>query len=350
MKPCVASQSGWSSEASPQGPAQDKLCWFCWDSPHGHVWRRERQVLSSLAGQMAQGVVLLHKEKETGDPSTTLRPDQQDSELSSSLLGGRASPSRSASCLVVLFLPRRPVGLHKPARILATLPSPVEALHSGRWSPMACSETASACARRLPLLLPVQSAVSALQVEWPGPRCGQHVCSRRLVSLRASSTDTTGPRGPLPSTLTCTPTPSPDPKRNANWTYPDLGPPGASWTRGWVCVWLVGCFSLLMSSSGAGHSSVSGGLSRPCTWVGVQRGTSRPPARPRDWPHVLSWRSSTNLTEHNGLFASPAPLAQRRGWAWAQPLIPGSFAQTLATSTPPLPPFLAVNLNGAVVE
>lgn len=75
MKPCVASQLGWSSEASPQGPAQDKLCWFCWDSPHGHMWRQGRQVLSPLAGQMAQGVVLLHKEKEMEDPSATLRPD-----------------------------------------------------------------------------------------------------------------------------------------------------------------------------------------------------------------------------------------------------------------------------------
>lgn len=178
---------------------------------------------------------------------------------------------------------------------------------------MACSEMASACARRLPLLLTVQSAVSALQVEWPGPQCGQRVCSRRLVSLRALSTDTTGPWGPLPSTLTRTSTPSPDPKRNANWTYPDLEPPGASCTRGWVCVWLVGCFSLLMSSSGTGHSSVSRGLSRPRTWAGVQRGTSRPPARPRDWPHVLSWRSSTNLTEHNGPFAPPGSPGSEEG-------------------------------------
>lgn len=42
----------------------------------------------------------LHKEKETGDPSATLRPDQQDSELSSSLL----PPGQPPALWLCLFL------------------------------------------------------------------------------------------------------------------------------------------------------------------------------------------------------------------------------------------------------
>lgn len=173
---------------------------------------------------------------------------------SSSLLVGWLLPPGQPRALW-LFLPGRPVGSHKPAWILATLPSPAEALRSGQWSPMACSDTASACARPTssasdrPVSCECPSGGVARSSLWT-PHLLQKACLTKGFEHGHH-----GPRGPLPSTLTRTLTPSPDPKRNANGlTLIQDRPPGASWTRGRsVCGWglllstqvLIGCWPLI---------------------------------------------------------------------------------------------------------